>query len=290
LKILILVLVMFGFANAYAADAPDVPTAKPSARPAPGNDTSSLLKQAQKLFYKNDHEGALSYLKKYFEKIGKSKAEKTKTKLRFLAISTIGRIYLEFKRDPEAAIEWFKKQENATDMTEAERDIVSGWIAAAQDWKQLGKFPNDTSSETELFENGKRFYEAGLKKQKSVLDQHGAADFSIAASYLVPFLAHYKDSPKNVEALYMMGDLRRRLWIDNQFWSENAYLTETIRRAPGTALAQKAYQALQEDVHFGYSGSSGDSTPKSWIDLLATLKKMAYDKDAQPQSTPKPIN
>jgi hypothetical protein len=85
----------------------------------------------------------------------------------------------------------------------------------------------------------------------------------------------------------MMGDMRRRLWTSNRFWSENYYLSEAIRRFPATPLAVKSYDALREDVEFAYTGSSGNHTPRSWIELLDVLKRMAKGEDSKiPESPP----
>ncbi len=110
------------------------------------------------------------------------------------------------------------------------------------------------------------------------MDQAGAADFSIASSYLMPFLVRFDKSPSVGEALFMMGDMRRRFWTDTEYWSKNYYLTEAIRRFAGTPLAIKSYTVLEEDVRFGYSGSSGDQMPESWKLMLGELKKIAESK------------
>ena len=254
----------------------------------------ALLAKSQQQFYKNDHDGALGTLQKYFSKLVTTPKQKMKTKLRFLAIAAMGRIYLQYKQDPKGAAEWFQKLLKDQSLTEAEQDIVQGWLAVANDWEKLGKKP-DVASESELFETGVKYYEAGLKKQKFTMDPAGTADFSIASAYLVPFLVKF-DKSKNVgEALWMMGDMRRRLWSNTDFWSENAYLTEAIRRFPNTPLAIKSYKALKEDVEFGYSGSSGEQVPSSWKDLLGTLSRIAYGKEsptpeAAPKETPKSMN
>jgi tetratricopeptide (TPR) repeat protein len=248
-----------------------------------------LLEESQQLFYKNDHDGALSVLKKYFNKVITQPKQRIRTKLRFLAISAMGRIYLQYKKDPAAAVEWFEKIKKTEPLSEAEQDILSGWIAAAQDWIKLGKFPESIQSETELFEIGKKYYDSGIQKQKFTMDPAGAADFSIASSFLVPFMVHYDKSKKIGDALFMMGDMRRRLWTSNRYWSENYYLTEAIRRFPNSPLAIKSYTALAEDIEFAYSGSSGNNTPQSWKDLLGTLRRMAHGiQDEVPTPTPVP--
>jgi hypothetical protein len=255
----------------------------------------NLLEDSQRQFYRNDHDGALGTLQKYFAKLTQTPKKKVKAKLRFLAIAAMGRIYLQYKQDPKGAIEWFEKMSKGQGLNEAEQDIVDGWISAAKDWQKLGKKTDVAPSEKDLYETGKKFYDSGLKKQKYPMDPAGTADFSIASTYLVPFMVHFDKSPHIGEVLYMMGDMRRRLWSNNEFWSENTYLSETIRRFPDTTLAVKAYDALKEDVQFAYSGSGGEHVPESWKTTLSVLSDIAHGKDnslpiATPSSSPSRIN
>jgi hypothetical protein len=250
-------------------------TAQAAKIPAP---LQKLYQESKRLFYREDFDGSLDTLKKYFDGLFKLPKEKVRTQLRFSAIVSMGRIYLQEKQDPAGAIEWFQKIEKTEALTPAERDIIDGWIAGCHDWIKLGKFPKDVTTDKDLFELGSKYYQSGLAKQKNPMDPAAAADFSIASAYLVPLIVHFDKSPSISDALYMMGDIRRRSWADTEYWSESFYLTEVIRRNPGTVLAQKAYRSLNEDVQFGYSGSSGNHVPNSWTVLLGELKKVADGK------------
>jgi len=73
----------------------------------------------------------------------------------------------------------------------------------------------------------------------------------------------------------MMGKIRRHITLDPEYWTENFYRKEVIRRFPHTTIAQQAYQALEESVHFGYSGSGGDATPPSMGRMLKEYKSLA---------------
>lgn len=255
-----------------------------------------LFQDSKRLFYKNDFDGSLEVLKKYFTQLIKLPKAKARTQLRFSAIVSMGRIYLQEKQDPKGAIDWFEKIQKTETLTPAEQDIIQGWIAGCNDWIKLGKFPKDITTDKDLFELGSKYYQQGLTKQKTAMDPAAAADFSIASAYLVPLIVHFDKSPSISDALFMMGDIRRRSWSDTEYWSQSFYLTEVIRRNPGTPLAQKSYRSLQEDVTFGYSGSSGEHVPQSWVLLLGELKKVADGKtdgapvtleEAKPISAPK---
>ena len=107
------------------------------------------------------------------------------------------------------------------------------------------------------------------------MDVSASADFSLASDYLIPFTIHFDKDSNIGEALYMMGEIRRRSWHNNYYWTDNFYLMEVIRRFPNSELATRAYKALYEDVHFGYTGSSGDNTPESWNELLNEFKELS---------------
>jgi hypothetical protein len=244
--------------------------------PAATPNTDSILLESRKAYYHDDYDGALKFLELYFVKLDSLPYSKSKDLFRFYAIASMGRIFLQNRQNPKGAIDWFQKIKKNHYLSEAESSIVDAWIAGANEWIKLGKFPRDIQNAGQLLDLGKKYYEAGLKKQKYPMDVTAAVDFSIAASYLIPFTVHDDRHIKIGEALFMMGDIRRRLWSDNLNWSQNYYLSEVIRRFPGTPIAVKAYQALNDDVHFGYSGTSGDNTPASWIALLSEFRKLAF--------------
>ncbi len=250
-----------------------VPAAQTKPKAATGNSkVQELLHSARHEIARAKYEVALKLLETY---LAHAKFGKVRPLLHFYVIDAIGRIHLQVKQDPDGAIAFFKTVEGDTRLTSAERDIISGWVGFAKEWKGLGKLPKDIHDPDELFALGKKFYDEGTSKQKSAMDPAGSAALTIAAAYLVPFTVHYDKDARIGDVLYMMGDIRRRTWYDNEYWSENFYLIEVIRRFPNTPLAVKAYKVLEEDVHFGYTGSSGDGTPQSWVGLLKEFKALA---------------
>jgi hypothetical protein len=243
----------------------------------------SALQEARRDIARGQYDLALRLLDQY---VKQAKSKAGKPLFHFYAIDAIGGIRLKIEQDPDGTIQFFKDVQNDSHLSAAEQDIVQGWIARAGEWKKLGKLPKDIHDSKTLFELGKKFYDEGVKRQKFIGDRSGDVDFNIASIYLIPFTVHYDKDPHIGEALFMMGDIRRRGWYDNEYWTENFYLTEVIRRFSGTPLAQRAYAALDEDVHFGYTGSSGDHTPDSWIMLLKELKNVS---EALPQALPTPL-
>ena len=231
-----------------------------------------LYSQAQNYFYKKQHDQALEYFLRY---IKESKNIEDNHENLIWSIDQVGRIYLREKRDPDAAIRFFSSLIGNPKLSESDENDIQSWLSAVEDWKSAGQFPEMTKDPDQQFQFGKKFYDEGNRKLKYPLDDSGNADFVIAETYLIPFIINNDHDIKIGEALYMMGEIRRRLWNDKTYWGENFYFKEVIRRFPHTELARKSYQALEDGTHFGYTGSSGDNTPESVIKMLNTFKKLA---------------
>lgn len=273
IKNLAIVLISILLCNlSFAAPQATVKTAKPTTSKPSNKYLQKLLDRANAEAYKGSYDSALKLLSEYRSLTSKSK----KPQLMSLnVIDTIGRIYLRVKQDPDAAIKFFTEALNDPNLTDTEFDIIRAWLGRAIEWKNLSMFPKNIKDPKKLFELGKKYYEQGIKSQKYIMDLSASADFSLASNYLVPFTIHFDRDPNIGEALYMMGEIRRRSWHNNEYWVENFYLMEVIRRFPYTELAGRAYQALYDDVHFGYTGSSGDNTPESWVELLKEFEKLS---------------
>ncbi|MBC7540652.1 MAG: hypothetical protein H7281_17665 [Bacteriovorax sp.] len=234
-----------------------------------------LLDKAKLETSRGSYDTALKLLIDYRKASSKSKKNPL---MSFYVIESIGRIYLRIKQDPDAAIKFFSEALNDTNLTDSEFDIIRAWLGRAKEWKELSMFPKNINDPKKLFELGRKYYEHGINSQKYSMDVSASADFSLASNYLIPFTIHFDSDPNIGEALFMMGEIRRRSWHINDYWVENFYLMEVIRRFPNTELATKAYHALYEDVHFGYTGSSGDNTPESWVELLKEFEILSKIK------------
>ncbi|MBN21995.1 MAG: hypothetical protein CL678_12010 [Bdellovibrionaceae bacterium] len=242
---------------------------------------TKMLQTARSEFHKEKYDKSLEVLQKYLDAtIGKSGQEFK----HFIVISTMGKILLRFKNDPKELIQKFKKLEADSRFNEMEQDLISAWIAATKEWVADMNSQKKNLKADELFNLGKKYYLRGRKKSKYLADRTGFADFQIAATYLMPFIRKYDQDPKIQEAFLYLGDIRLRSWPDNQYWSENVYLTEAIQKNPKSQHAKTALQLLKEDVEFGYSGSGGVHIPKSWLNLLKKFDEQVNENTASTTS------
>ena len=235
----------------------------------------SLYREAQREFYKQNYTGSLTLLEKY---LTESKNKKYKEERLFWVIDQIGRIYLRVKRNPDASIKFFEKVLKDKMLNDAHEDDLMAWLNAAKDWKKYSKMPKTVTNPEELFEIGKLFYDKANQKKSHPADVAGNAYYSIAKAYLMYFLINNEKHPKVGIALFMVGDIQSNIKTDPDYWIENFYLKEVIRRYPNTKLALKAYKKLEEDIYLGYTGSSGNNTPPSIKRMLRSYKKLAEPK------------
>jgi len=242
------------------------------------NQLDQLYHEALLEFQRKNYHTALPLLEKY---ISLAKSRQHKRNRVVWVIDHIGRIKLTIKHNPDEAILFFRSIVNDSALNEEEIADVEGWLAAAIDWKKLGKLPDEVKTAEGLYAHGNQYYQKAISKLKYPMDNAGNADFHIAASYLIPFIVNFDKDEKIGETLYMMGDIRRHVRTDKLYWSENFYIKEVIRRFPNTRLAQKAWEILNDDIHFAYTGSRGDSTPPEQIRMLQRYRRMA--EPAKPQ-------
>jgi len=237
-----------------------------------GVQLDDLYHQAQREFMRANYPKALETMEQY---ITLSKQTKSSSDKLVIIIDKVGFIYLRVRHDPLNAINFFKKIQKELAFSADVSDVIDEWLGAAMEWQKLGKLPENVNNPDQLFALGKSYFEKGNAKLRYPMDKAGNANFHIAASYLIPFIANYDNHAQIADALLMMGNIRRHITLDPEYWTENFYLKEVIRRFPHTSVAQQAYQTMQESVHFGYSGSGGDSTPPSMVRMLEEYKKLA---------------
>jgi hypothetical protein len=77
------------------------------------------------------------------------------------------------------------------------------------------------------------------------------------------------------EGLLMMGEIRSYTFPDPDYWVQNFYLKEVIRRFPHTPLAVRAWERMRDEITVNYSGSGGDLTPPSVVKMVETYRQLA---------------
>jgi hypothetical protein len=108
-------------------------------------------------------------------------------------------------------------------------------------------------------------------------DRSGLVDTLFASRDLHDFIQSKSiSSADKAEAYYLLGicefTVGASLFADESI----GYFEEAIRLRPKTDIARKAYARFEENILFGYSGSSGVHLPDEEKRRLNELKKLAY--------------
>lgn len=243
------------------------------------------FENAQRAYHQKDYDRAVALLKEFL------KTAPPDSRAGFGAIEQVARIHLQFKRDPDGAIAFLESIKKSSKLKRESADTVEEWLATAREWKKMGKLGAEDNAD-ELFKLGLRYYNRGITETGASSVETGAASRYIAASYLVPFVLNFDGDPRIARALLMLGDIRRRSYRAEEWWSVDFYLKEVIRRFPKTKEAQQAYTMLADDVQMRWSGSGSNPTPTpAYLQtMLKRYRALAYGQPATerpPKSTKK---
>jgi len=241
--------------------------------------SDELYRSAQRAFQRQDYDQALALFQQYLE-WGRSHAHRRERV--FWSLDRIGAIYLRFQRRADLAIAFFERVRTDERLNDVERDTLAEWIEVARAWNDVG--PAQISNAKLLFERGKKYYDSGRAKRNSPMGLATNADYNIAAGYLVPFIAHHDQDPRVGEALLMMGIIRRHSHADDEYWSDNFYLKEVIRRFPHSETALRAWTELRSEVIATHSGAGKKALPASQEEMLKVFHDLA--DPASPASDP----
>lgn len=115
-------------------------------------------------------------------------------------------------------------------------------------------------------------YERGMDRKKFPADDAGDTLLERAYRRLAAVLpTAVEDRDRRKLALYMLGDIGTQLWTGDRDMAGVLCLIELIRMDPEDELAEMAWVRLNMQIHFGYTGSSGDHTPAEWKTFLKDL-------------------
>ncbi|HEX9814653.1 MAG TPA: hypothetical protein VGB31_06870 [Myxococcota bacterium] len=214
--------------------------------------SDQLDRAVQREIERQDYTRALALLGEYldFTRSAVHRPERV-----FWVIEQVGRIYLSERRDPDGALAFFTEIRKDARLSDLDRSAIDEWISVATEWKEARR---DTASgvrdPAHLLDRGTRYYKSGSEKlEVTGVVALANADFDIAASYLLRFAILYNQHSRIGDVLYMLGGIRHYSHSDQEYWSDNYYLKEAIRRFPHTELAERSYKLLWSDAAGAYA-------------------------------------
>jgi mono/diheme cytochrome c family protein len=178
------------------------------------------------------------------------------------------RVCIGALNDATRPLRIFEAYSQRSDISPAERELVTGWVAALENTDLEKSARNELPTAQRLVEEA----EAGRKHAE---DRSGLVNYVVATSLLHRFV---ETDPKNAndlsEAYYLMGVAEDR--ITRSYWiSETDFLMEqAIRANPKSTVAKKAYAFLREHSITAHQESSAREVPPELRANLEELRKL----------------
>jgi hypothetical protein len=153
------------------------------------------------------------------------------------------------------------------------KSYVGSWKTAVEDWKN--ESTKKLNSESEILSEAKRLIAEGKKVQKYPMDSSADVQYLRASATLHELMIHYPTGAKTAEALYLQG--QTYMVLDDPHLSPlpEMYYESCIRTSPHTSQAVTCFNAFEESVFVGFTGSGGTSIPTDVKKHMAELKTIA---------------
>lgn len=182
------------------------------------------------------------------------------------------RITVRVKHDPVLTDALLRPLEGRADLPRDLKDAVAGWRRDVDAWK-ADPFDPATATPEKLV--------AKARALLGSVDGWLAAELpdiplSRATRYLHESLARDPRGKQRPQALFLLG-LAATGPFDLFLWDlGHLYFEACIRENPATEVARQCFTRLQNDIYFGFTGSSGTHIPPDEAVRLKELRGLAY--------------
>lgn len=192
------------------------------------------------------------------------------------ALLSLAVYFARVKDDPKGASSYFGEIAQRKDIPSYLRSEVSAW---AQDFAAWGKEKKGGQKlgETELVGAAKKLLASDDFSLIGDSDRKFHVRRLRASALLHRVLEAPGDrSPMKAQAILMLGQIYDRISYNLFFRFGEMYLKACVRDYPKSKVARDCYDALEQAVSAGFSGSSGTNVPDSDQVELLQLKHLAY--------------
>jgi hypothetical protein len=193
------------------------------------------------------------------------------------ALLSLAVYYARVKEDPKAGASYFASVSKQPGLPLYLQKEDGAWARDFASWgKEKHKLP-EQATETQLLQAAGKL----LRSDDFSLVADTDRNFHIRrlrASALLHRLLEQPGgpSPAKGQALYLLGQIYHRINHHLFFRFGEMYLKACIHGYPKTKVAKDCYQALEQAVTEGYTGSAGTSIPEDEQVELSQLKRLAY--------------
>jgi hypothetical protein len=176
-------------------------------------------------------------------------------------------LYTKIAIKPEEGMNFLKKYRQDKGITKFTREDIDKWIKGLKKWEKF-----DINSVKKIDE----FIATNLKQLEDNKDKVNTGEHDItlliSSGVLTKFLNDNPNTDLVPTILYWLAISEKRLSNSYFFSLSDLYLKECILQYPKSAIAKSCYQEYEDNLTFGYSGSSGTDIPSSEKRELERLK------------------
>jgi uncharacterized protein (UPF0147 family) len=187
----------------------------------------------------------------------------------YTSLRRVVSIFTKINIRPSSAIEFLNKYKNDKNISKFTRSDIEVWITALSKWKKFD-FSNVKNIDEFIKTNLLPLEDAKAKVFS------GEADITllISAGVLTKYLNDHPDTEQTPNLLYWLAIAERRLSSSYFFSLSDLYLKECITQYSKSVYAKKCYLEFEDNLIFGYSGSSGTDIPEGERKELLRLKAL----------------
>ncbi|MCB0311093.1 MAG: hypothetical protein KDD42_07650 [Bdellovibrionales bacterium] len=181
-------------------------------------------------------------------------------------------IYTRVDPDPSAAIGELQKLGRTLKLNSTEREEIGGWLASLRRWA------NESKAKIDPLRKAETLIVQGIGTLDPLSGDRSAVELLRASGILHALLEDKEDqySKKRGHMLYLLGLAYSELpfFFGNEL--PEMFLEQSIREAPGSSDARKAFRLYQTIVTRGFTGSGGTQLPDDVKLNLSELRQVAY--------------
>ena len=187
------------------------------------------------------------------------------------AIRRVISIYTKISINPDKAISFLKKYQSKKNLSKFNKETLNTWIKSLERWKNY-----DSSKPVMIEDFIAKYLEPIENAKEKTMTEEGDIALLISSGVLTKYLSENPKTNLTPAILYWLSLAERRLSNTYFFSLSDLYLKDCISLYPKSAYAKKCFKEYEENLTFGYSGSSGTDIPegeKRELDKLRQLIK-----------------
>lgn len=186
------------------------------------------------------------------------------------------------KKDPKLALAFIEDALKHKDVPFFVKQYAQEWKISINQWQDEWKKKKPTT-ESELFNEGKKLITRAKRVQKHAMDHSGDVDYLLASSVIYDLLERAPKSKNASEALFMAGVSLESISPRVFDHLPRVFYEECIRRSPHSKIAQSCYTAYEQQTYFVFTGSAGMDLPQDVKTKLLQLWALAMPVKEAPK-------